>query len=514
MESFNKINIDFITLRDNILNISGYLNCDNSQMGVYGICNGEEIQPESYDYPTRRDKTIFNFEFKIPINDKSIKLNIKSYDGIDYPIRFRKFCNMSDLSRYYVKDNKLVFFDGSFNVLDFSYFKMISNEFKELFKIIKKRPDFYTQAILFRLVHLILYPFMNNKKIWIVMDRKTMADDNAEHFFKYAIKQKDGIRKFFAIHNSSRDFSRLSMLFKDKILDCDSVKHRIYYLFCDKLISSQGTEYDLNPFLNKNYPLMAGATNLDFYFLQHGVIKDNMSSWLRKYDRNPKLIVSSTIPEYKSLFDEGYNYGDKVIQLLGLPRYDNLDNSGLKKQIVIMPTWRNYLTNKEDLLSSEYFKRFNSLINNEMLIEYAKNHEYEIIFKPHPELTPYLDLFNKNDYVKIDLDKKYQEIFNESALMITDYSSIFFDFSYLKKPLIYYQYANDYHYDSQNGYFQYKTMGFGPVIDNEDELVEKIISYIDNGCKMEDVYLNRVENFFRYNDHNNSKRCYEWILSH
>ena len=225
------------------------------------------------------------------------------------------------------------------------------------------------------------------------------------------------------------------------------------------------------------------------------------------------MIVSSTIPEYKSLFDEGYNYGDKVIQLLGLPRYDNLDNIGLKKQIVIMPTWRNYLTNKEELLSSEYFKRFNSLINNEMLIEYAKNHEYEIIFKPHPELTPYLDLFNKNDYVKIDLDKKYQEIFNESALMITDYSSIFFDFSYLKKPLIYYQYANDYHYDSQNGYFQYKTMGFGPVIDNEDDLVEKIISYIDNGCKMEDIYLNRVENFFRYNDHNNSKRCYDWIRS-
>ena len=239
-----------------------------------------------------------------------------------------------------------------------------------------------------------------------------------------------------------------------------------------------------------------------------------MSSWLRKYDRNPKLIVSSTQLEYESLFDEGYYYGEDVIQLLGLPRYDNLTNENLKKQIVIMPTWRNYLTNKEELLASEYFKRFNSLINNDKLIEYARNNGYEIVFKPHPELTQYLDLFDRNDYVQVDLDKRYQDIFNESSLMITDYSSIFFDFSYLKKPLIYYQYANDYHYDAENGYFNYRNNGFGPVIDNEDELVNKIISYIDNDCVMEDIYKTRVDEFFKYHDQNNSKRCYDWIISH
>lgn len=513
MNSANEIYIDFITLRDGILDVSGYLKSDD-ECEVVGISNGERILPEIYDYPTRRDKSITNFEFKLPVGAKDIKFEIKLSDDVDYVMHFRQFCNMSDFSHYYVKDNKIVFWDGAFNVVNFSFASMISHEFKDMIKIIKKRPKFFSQAILFRAIHLILYPFMKNRKIWIVMDRKTMADDNAEHFFKYAIKQNDNIRKFFAIHNSSGDFKRLSKLFKNRILDCDSFKHRFYYLFTDKLISSQGTEYDLNPFLNRNYPLMAGPCNLDFYFLQHGVIKDNMSSWLRKYDRNPKLIVSSTELEYKSLFDEGYTYGDKVIQLLGLPRYDNLTNEGLKRQIVIMPTWRNYLTTKEELIESDYFKNFNSLINNEKLIDYARSHEYEILFKPHPELTPYLNLFDRNDYVKIDLDTKYQDIFNQSALMVTDYSSIFFDFSYLKKPLIYYQYASDYHYDSENGYFQYRTMGFGPVIDNEDELVDRIIEYIDNGCEMEEVYKSRVDDIFKYHDHDNSKRCYDWIYSH
>ena len=509
-----EMEIDFITLRDGIINISGYLKRDDVNTKILFFVNGQKFSPDSYDYPTRRDESIFNFDFNVPVKDNELKIDILPDNGEAYPIRFRKFCNLSEYSNYYVKDGKIVFYDGSFNVVDYSYSKLLSLESKGLLNLIKERPAFFAQALVFRMMYLLLYPFMKNKEIWIVMDRKTMADDNAEHFFKYAIGQNDGIRKFFAIHNSSRDFNRLTELFNKHILDCDSIKHRFYYMFTKKLISSQGSEFDLNPFLNKNYPLMAGITNLDFYFLQHGVIKDNMSSWLRKYDRNPKLIVSSTQKEYESLFDEGYFYSDKVIQLLGLPRYDNLDNSGLKKQIVIMPTWRNYITNDEELVNSEYFRRFDSLINNERLIEHAKSNGYEIIFKPHPELTPYLDLFSKNDYVKIDLDKRYQDIFNESSLMVTDYSSIFFDFSYLKKPLIYYQYANDYHYDSENGYFQYQEMGFGEVVSEEEQLVEKIIYYIDNGCEMEDIYRKRVDEFFKFHDHNNSKRCYDWIISH
>jgi len=500
--------IDFVTLRDNVINISGYLKSNKADASLDVTCNNSDVNVESYDYPTRRDESIFNFEFSIPA-DRDLKIEI---DG--YPIKFRKFSNLTDYSRYYVKDGKIVYFDGSFNVRDYSFLSMLKLELKEIFKLIRNRPDSFAQAVLFRIIHLMLYPFLKNRKLWLVMDRKTMADDNAEHLFKHIKDKKDGIKKLFVLHNSSPDFKRITGLFKGSVVDCDSFKHKLYYIFAQKLISSQGSEFDLNPFLNSNPELTAGICNLDFYFLQHGVIKDNMSSWLRKYDRNPKLIVTSAQKEYESLFDEGYNYGSDVIQLLGLPRYDNLDSRNLKRQIVIMPTWRNYITDNKELTDSEYFKRFNSLINNERLISYCRENKYAIKFKPHPELTKYLDLFDKNDYVEIDLDTRYQDIFNESSLMVTDYSSIFFDFSYLKKPLIYYQYANDYHYDSENGYFNYKNAGFGSVIDSEEELVDKIISYIECGCEMEEIYKKRVDEFFRYHDRNNSQRCYEWIKNH
>ena len=178
-----------------------------------------------------------------------------------------------------------------------------------------------------------------------------------------------------------------------------------------------------------------------------------------------------------------------------------------------MPTWRNYIHNEEDLLESEYFTRFNSFLNNERLIDYARSQGYEILFKPHPELAKYIDCFDKNDYVQIDNDKKYQEIFNESAILVTDYSSIFFDFAYLKKPVIYYHYGDDFHFESDEGYFKYDTMGFGSVVESVDDLIERIIEYIDNGAEMEDVYKRRVDEFFQFHDRDNSRRCYDAILN-
>ena len=511
--SEDKCYFDFITFRDGILNISGYFNSFDKDLEVIGLEGENVFHPDVYDYPTRRGKSIYNFDFKIPITDKDIKFEVKASNDVDYPVQFRKYCNISNFSRYFIKDGKIIYFDDAIHVEKFGYWKMLKLEYADLKNIIQSREAFFIHAVFFRLVHLIMYPFMKDKEIWVVMDRKTQADDNGEHFFRYAVNQDDGVKKLFAVHNSSNDYHRLKKDFKKNLIVSDSIKHRFYYMFTSKLISSQGTEFDLTPFAYKNYKLMAGIINVDFYFLQHGIIKDNMSSWLRKYDRNPKLIVTSTDLEYESLFNtEGYFYNREVIQLLGLPRYDNLDNKYLRRQIIIMPTWRNYLTNSFDFIQSDFYRHFNSLINNPRLIQAAANAGYRIILKLHPELNRYIDLFDRNGYVEFDLSKTYAELINESSLLITDYSSVFFDFGYLKKPLIHYQYGHDYHFDSENGYFQYRTMGFGPVFDWEEDVVDKVIEYMDNHCEMEDMYKQRVDDFFKYRDKNNSKRCYDWII--
>ena len=163
------------------------------------------------------------------------------------------------------------------------------------------------------------------------------------------------------------------------------------------------------------------------------------------------------------------------------------------------------------ITSSKYFNTINSLINSKELIEIAKKYDYEIVFKPHPMVYEYINLFDTNDYIKIDNESTYQSLFRDSNLLITDYSSIAFDFSYMKKPVIYYQHDDDYNFEE--GYFKYRTMGFGEVIENEDELINLIRDYLENDCQMQDKYAERVDTFYKYNDKNNCKRVYDAILN-
>ena len=54
-------------------------------------------------------------------------------------------------------------------------------------------------------------------------------------------------------------------------------------------------------------------------------------------------------------------------------------------------------------------------------------------------------------------------------------------------------------------------MGFGEVCREEEDLVQLLIDYIENDCKMKDKYIERVDDFFFYTDKNNCKRVHEAI---
>ena len=151
--------------------------------------------------------------------------------------------------------------------------------------------------------------------------------------------------------------------------------------------------------------------------------------------------------ERESMVNGHYNYEEDRIPVLGFPRYDNL-SSDPKKEILFIPTWRRNLDNPKDIMNSDYLKNLNSFLNNEKLKNAISDMGYTLVFRPHPELWKFLELFNLED-VRLS-EEQYQEMFKTASLMITDYSSVAFDFAYLKKPVIYYQ-DGEYHYGE--GYY-------------------------------------------------------------
>ena len=532
----HRIFFDIIELKEGVLNLSGnYVSsCKKDVLNIEAIktYNGKKVTFKGRDveYPMTPRETIrilgidwrfdYNFEFKIPI-DKNGETKIDFHmiyeeNGkkivMKNNIAFRKFAEISKFSHYYIRDNQiLAVVNKTFIIMPFSYKKALRYEFSSIKSILISRPKYFGRSIFYRLLYLISSSWMKNKDIYLFMDRRENTGDNGEHLFRYAASLDDGIVKYFAVQKDCREYKKLKKEYGNQILSFGSFKHKFYYMHVKKLISSQGYKKHINPFADYNLKLVQGISSPPVYFLQHGVGKYDMRSWLRKYDINFSLIL--TVSDYDwEAFVRTYNYDEKIIQKLGFPRYDNLTNENLKKEIVIIPTWRKDIISEEALLSSEYFKRWNNLLNDKKVIDFANEKGYDIVFKPHPNSMRFLDLFDTEN-VTVDTERRFHDVLCESVLMITDYSSVNFDFAYLKKPVIYYQYGNDYHFEGE-ALIDDEISTFGDIIDDEDILTEKIIEYIDNDCKMEDKYVSRVLKFFKFNDKNNSKRVYDWILKH
>ena len=163
---------------------------------------------------------------------------------------------------------------------------------------------------------------------------------------------------------------------------------------------------------------------------------------------------------------------------------------------------------------TKYFEIYNRLINDRRLLETAKKHGYKIVFLIHPTLSSQVDDYDTNEYLSIIpavSDVSYEKMLTESSVMLTDYSGIQFDFAYMKKPVLYYQ-PKELPPQYTEGFYHYDTMGFGPIIEEYDEIVEMLCQYIENGCKMEEAYQKRVDDFFEFTDHSNCRRIMDEIM--
>ena len=135
----------------------------------------------------------------------------------------------------------------------------------------------------------------------------------------------------------------------------------------------------------------------------------------------------------------------------------------------------------------------------------------------HPSLAAQVQDFKENEVFKIkEIPYDYKTAFSEGDLLVTDYSSVAFDFAYLKKPVIYTQFDKKAFYQKHMwdpGFFKYKEHGFGPMPTTFDAAVKDITDIIEGDCVMPKKYKNRVEKFFYRFDKNNSARVYKAIVS-
>ncbi|EAI6348910.1 glycosyltransferase [Campylobacter coli] len=475
----------------------GILNCFKIEKPPFQIAYIEDYDPYKEQilitYYTGDDKDVES----IVVDGEEVYIDYKKivkYDFLD-----RVFCYQK---RLWVSLSKT--FNGKLEIY-------INN--------IKARITFKRKQLQDIEVKFIFMEMLSNIKIsdiWLLMDKDYEADDNAEHLYRYIMQNHPKQKIAFALRKESSDWERLE---KEgfNLIEFGSFEFERIIKKASKVISSHCDEYLTKYITNRS----------QFVFIQHGVILNDLSRWLNFKKIN--LFITSTQAEYDSIANDYncYKFGKKEVVLTGLARHDALlkNNRSNVKQILIMPTWRKNIVNSVvansgkrklnlDFKQTMYFKKYNSLINNNLLKKVCQEYGYTIVFNPHPNIMPYLKEFNFPSYIKIaNQNESLQKLFCNSSLMITDYSSVAFEMAYLEKPVIYYQFDKEEFFISQwqKGYFDYKKDGFGPVVENEENLLKELESLLQNDCKPFGVYKDNIDSTFVFKDGRCCERIYAML---
>lgn len=526
-----------LDIKNGNLQLEGQITCflNNEDYNIYfEDQNGEKHYLEYYKMEHKKrkgtDRYILEprgFKVEIPLDKVKEITAICSYrNEIDFKIKL-KFAAYAKLHHqlrrsYYTKEeyivksayNKIQIDKKKKNHLKYEFLYMCQLAKNKLFKVILYRILYYITGLFYK------------KPIWIVSDRPDMANDNGLHMFRYLVEKEKNAKVYFAVSKKSKDLNKLKSI--GKVLKLETLKYKMRFLHASKIISSQANEYVISAF-DKEKQFLKDLYKFNFVFLQHGIIKNDLSEWLHKQNKNISLFITSAKTEYESIINGNYAYNDRIVKLTGIPRYDELykNVNQVKKQLVFMPTWRKDLAGKEinnlgerayneKFKTSKYCKFYNKLINDEKLLKCLKEHEYTGKFFIHPTLKIQAKDFKGNKYIEVSEEiADYQKEFKEGKMLITDFSSVAFDFAYLKKPVIYTQFDTEEYYKNAmyiKGYFDDKNDGFGPVCENYEETVDTIIKYIENDCKLEEKYEERINNFYYKFDNKNCERVHQEIL--
>ena len=257
-----------------------------------------------------------------------------------------------------------------------------------------------------------------------------------------------------------------------------------------------------------------------YVFLQHGITKDE--SKMLYYNRTKfRLFICGAKREYEYI-SSNYGYPKQNAVYTGFARFDNLKvseiNSNIcnKKLILIAPTWRKWLQKQSEF--NIFMKNYYNLVSDKTLINCLEKNNIELKIVLHKNMKKFkinnnIENLSKNITINHNEEVDIQNLLNKTDLLITDYSSIFFDIAYRKKPIIYYQFDTKKYRKNQlqEAYFSYKENGFGEVFGDYNMVIKKIEYYIENNFKIEDLYSNRMESFFERRDKNNCKRILEEI---
>ena len=269
---------------------------------------------------------------------------------------------------------------------------------------------------------------------------------------------------------------------------------------------------------------------INFISLTHGInfFKVNLFRTYYGSKRYNKIVISTSEKIISIALQNGWKEKDLI--KLCLPKWDKLDLFQKRKikrenkSIFFFFTWRNWKKNiiDEMILKSNYFQNIIELINNQQLINSFAYHNITLYFCLHHMLYIYNDMINfKNRNIKFIQQNEIFQVIIKSNLLVTDFSSIIFEYMYQNKPYVMFipdaeeiNIQNIYNSEYFNLIKKFKEGSISFMNEYLDikQVVNKIIYYIDNNFSI-DKNLSDFYKSFNFNCGNNTMKFINYLES-
>lgn len=348
------------------------------------------------------------------------------------------------------------------------------------------------------------YLLPRSRKIWVLGSSfgRRFAD-NPKYFYLYLTQyRKEQVRAIWITKN------------KDVVNLLRSFHLESYYLYSLKgvLYSLRAKVYLYDNYTKDiSYPLSSGAIKINLW---HGIPlkkiqKDNHFDyvrnprsrressyfWLRRLsDEKPSHYILASSKNLEPMYSSAFQ--TKKVIVGGYPRNDSLypgrlrnllredeqqvaddlaRRKGNARIVLYMPTFRESEAGFFDLLDADRFQLF------------LKENQILFVIKPHPKSKQYEKYVNlsKAQIMVIDPVADPYPILSLSDLLVTDYSSIYFDYLHIRKPILFFPYdLEEYLKSSREMYFDYEEFTPGPKVYDQTMLEEALLkAELDEGLQ-------------------------------
>ena len=324
------------------------------------------------------------------------------------------------------------------------------------------------------------------------------------------------INAFYVLDESSSDYEKAVSFDSERILSFKSKKY-IQFLLKAKVILTTQAPYHIYPTRNPLWFDIIGAKQV---LLQTNVL--GLQPLKQSYDFLTRLfktdlfLVSSKHEKRYAIDTLGYP--EQQVVLSGLARFDDLLASQLSSeasnQLLFFPADQEIGLHYQTESIDRTVKKFVSVIEHEDFKKFVETYHLTVtVALPHAMIGYFDQFIALGCTVVLQEQADLLPLLNESTVFITDYHPLAFDFSFLTKPVCFFQ-PDVQDLDSEatqsvNDFYSNELPG--EITSNENDLIYLFNQIAQNDFKMNRKNRQKADALLEYRDGHSNQRIYDAV---